>query len=497
MPVAQGSCPACGAPIQFGLGSSIAKVCEFCHATVLRTDRGLQNLGKVADLADTPSLIAVGDQGTLAGRPFAVLGRVQLDQGMGPWDEYYVAFDYGSAWGWLAYAQGRWHVTTLSQPVSVPPWSVLTLEQDVPLGPLGPFRVAEIKTGTIRSAEGELPGAFPAGFVRYYADCYGPNGQFATLDYDDGNKPAALFAGYIFAEPQLVVSQAGPRTVNKVKTSHIKCPSCGGEVPKLGGDRSERLGCPYCGAVSDIAEQRIISQQERMLGEPSIPIGSRGTFNGTEYLCLAYLRRSSNFEGERYTWEEFLLFAPSIGYRWLVDDPEEGWYWAAAISPADLDLRRMPEAVDYLGRGFAQRNQNEARVDFVLGEVYWKCAVGETVQVSDYTAKDDVLSRELIPGEVNWTLSSPIQWEAIAQAFGLPVARKAAGGPKKSGRIAHPYLLGLALFVLLLFCCIIGAIFSDDSPSSASTTTTGGGIVVRSSGSSSSYRGGGVYSGGK
>src|SRR5262245_35493369 len=107
MAVAQGACPSCGAPIEFGVGSSIAKVCEFCRATIVRSDRGLENLGKVADLANTPSLIAVGDQGTLAGRPFEVLGRVQLDHGKGPWDEYYVAFDYGQTWGWLAYAHQR------------------------------------------------------------------------------------------------------------------------------------------------------------------------------------------------------------------------------------------------------------------------------------------------------------------------------------------------------------------------------------------------------
>ncbi|MCC6900244.1 MAG: DUF4178 domain-containing protein, partial [Polyangiaceae bacterium] len=95
MAVAQGSCPSCGASIEFGVGSSIAKVCEYCRATVVRSDRGLENLGKVADIANTPSLIAVGDQGTLAGRPFEVLGRVQLDHGKGPWDEYYVTFDYG------------------------------------------------------------------------------------------------------------------------------------------------------------------------------------------------------------------------------------------------------------------------------------------------------------------------------------------------------------------------------------------------------------------
>jgi len=499
MPVAQGNCPACGAPIEFGLGSSIAKVCEFCKATVLRTDRGFTDLGKVAAIADTPSLIAVGDQGTLAGRPFEVLGRVQLDTGLGPWDEYYVAFDYGQNWGWLAYAQGRWHVTNLVNAISAPEYTELQLEGDLPLGQFGYFRVAEIRTATIRSAEGELPDAFPPGFVRYYADCYGQNGQFATLDYGDGTRPASIFAGYIFPEPQLVVTRLGPRSVNKVRTSHIKCPGCGGEIPKLGGDRAERVGCPYCGAVSDIAEQKVISQQEKLFESPAIPIGSRGQFDGIEYIALAYVRRSSVFDGETYGWEEFLIFSPSVGYRWLVDDPESGWSWAQAISPADVDLRGLPEGVGYQGKAYELRNQNTARVDYVLGEVYWKCAVGETVEVQDFAEGTSVLTRELSPGEANWTFSSHMKWPAVAGAFGLPLSRSASKASSgKSGGLLWKVLL---LLFLLLICCIIGAIVnSDGSSSGSSRTTTGSGVIISGSSSrssSSSYRGGGTISGGK
>ena len=171
MAVAQGNCPSCGAPIEFSVGSSISKVCEFCRHTVLRSDRGLSELGKVADLADTPSLIAVGDEGTLAGRPFRVMGRVQLDHGKGPWDEYYVAFDYGQSWGWLAQAQGCWFVTSPVPGIAAPSFGELRPEVDVTLGAAGNFRVSEVKSATIVSAEGELPGAFPAGFSREWASC--------------------------------------------------------------------------------------------------------------------------------------------------------------------------------------------------------------------------------------------------------------------------------------------------------------------------------------
>jgi hypothetical protein len=494
MPVAQGTCPACGSPIEFGLGTSAAKICDFCKATVLRTDRGFQDLGKVAAIADTPSLIAVGDQGTLAGRPLEVLGRVQLDYGAGPWDEFYVAFDHGQSWGWLAYAQGRWHVTQLATNAYAPGSGQLRLEADFPLGELGYFRIAEIGNATIVSAEGELPGRILPGTVRHYADCYGQNGQFATLDYDDGSHPAAVFAGYVVAETQLVVQQLGPRSVKKVKTTHLRCPNCGGEIPKLGGDRALRVGCPYCGAVSDIAEQKVIFQQERMLEAPTIPIGSRGKFDGIESICLAYVRRSSVFDGETYSWEEFLLFAPAVGYRWLIDDPETGWSFAQAISPADVDLRGAPNAVGYQRRTFRLRNGNQARVDFVLGEIYWQCAAGEVVGVQDFAAGRDVLSRELSPNEVNWTYSVHVPWQRIAVAFGLPKERVRRDADSDGSSSSSSVLWKMvALLVVLVIICVIGGLLNDDSSDGGGHV---GGVIIHS-GSSSGYRGGGFYSGGK
>jgi hypothetical protein len=496
MAVAQGTCPSCGAGIEFGVGSSIAKVCEYCRATVVRSDRGLQNMGKVADLAMTPSLIAVGDQGTLGGRPFEVLGRVQLDHGKGPWDEYYVAFDYGQAWGWLAYAQGRWYVTSLTPGLAIPPFTAIGVEMDIPLGQAGLFRVAEIKTGTIVSAEGELPGVFPAGFVRHYADCYAINNGFATLDYHDNTGTYSVFTGWIFPEPQMQVTQLGPRSAHKVKAAQIKCPQCGGDIPKLSGERAERVGCPYCGAVSDIALQQVVAQQERAMQLPDIPIGTRGMLDGMEYICIAYMRRSTDFDGETFAWEEFLLWAEAIGFRWLVKDPETGWLWVSAVNLAELDLTGLPNNVGWGGKSFSFRNRNVARVEYVLGEVYWKCEIGEQTQITDFVNGSDVLSRESGGGEANWSHSTPISWAVLAQAFGLPMnaggAVAASGG--KSGGCGGSALVLMIIIAILLICmlgacgsCLGGGSSGSSSSGSSGSGTSGGGI-----------RTGGVgYSGGK
>ena len=49
------NCPACGAEVLFKTGSSVVVVCEFCRSVVARTDRGVEDLGKVSDVAESGS----------------------------------------------------------------------------------------------------------------------------------------------------------------------------------------------------------------------------------------------------------------------------------------------------------------------------------------------------------------------------------------------------------------------------------------------------------
>jgi hypothetical protein len=410
---------------------------------------------------------------------------VQLDHGAGPWDEYYVALDGGQTWGWLAFAQGHWYATSAVQGIAVPNYQELRPELDLTLGQAGFFRVAEVKSASITSTEGELPGLIRAGQQRYYADCYGPNQGFATLDYGDFSAYPVTYLGWVFAETNLSVLKLGPRSTHKVKLQALRCPNCGGEVPSLSGERAERLGCPYCGAVSDIAGQRVIAQQEAARQVFDIPIGSRGTFDNVVYVCIAYMRRGSDFDGEHFSWEEYLLWSEGIGYRWLVKDPESGWIWVVPVNVAEVDLRHFPDHAVWGKRSYNLRNRNIATVEYVLGEVYWKVSIGDQSQVMDFTHAHDVLGRELSGSEVHWSFSSRLPWPVIAQAFGLPVDGPGAkfGAPAASGGGSSYVSAIFWVVVVVLFICASIALDDDDDGSSSS----GSGVI---------YRGGGI-SGGK
>ena len=490
MAIAQGSCPSCGTLIEFGLGASMARVCTACRATVVRTDRGLQDFGKIAALADTPSLIAVGDQGTLDGRSFEVLGRVQLDYGLGPWDEYYVAFDYGKEWGWLAYAQGRWYLTFLVPNLPAPPREAIRVDEDVEL-PIGRFTVAEARNARVISAEGELPDPITPGELRVYADAYGAQNAFVTFDYGNSSEPSSVFAGKVLPDSHLTVVTPGPRTARKVKTTQMQCPSCGGDVPKLHEGRAERLGCPYCGAVSDIQTRSVVAQQEKLLQMPDIPIGTSGTFESDSYLCLAYLRRSTDVEGETYGWEEYLLFSADKGYRWLVKDPETGWSSVSFLNPAEIDRSSLPHALRYSNQTFDAANKCLARVDYILGEVYWKCSIGETVSVADFKSGQAIISREHDSNEVNYSHGRSIRWSKIAAAFQLPVNGAGGKGIATGGGSSAGAGCGTVIGVIILVIVLIVVL----AIAAASTGwSSGGGVFI---GGGSSYRGGGSYSGGK
>ena len=462
----------------FNIGSSISQVCKYCKAAVVRTDRDWRTMGQVADLPAMPSPIAVGDQGTIAGRSMYVAGRVQLrvpGDGEFYWDEYYVA--YQGTWGWLAYAAGNWYATT-EAPLQgdIRRWDVYAIEQDVSLGQLGVFRVKECKRAEIVTAEGELPYAIQPGAVRFYIDLVSVNAGFATIDYGDGSEPPRLFAGQQLPDAAVEIKQMGEHSAQEIATDQIKCPNCGGMVQANAPKRSERMGCPYCGAVSDIALQRVVQMQDAARSAIDIPLGSKGTVNGREWVVCGYCERSTEFEGERFTWQEYLLWGPGFGFRWLVKD-ETTWMWVDPINTAELDLTAMPNQVGYQGRGYSLRNTQFSRCDYVLGEFYWKVKVGETVENHDFINDKDVISSEFTGDEVNWSYSSPIPWSILAAAFSLPVDGPGGKFQKSDslfsnltsgdsggseGSNMQTILGAVGVIALIVVCIICNAMDNDD-----------------------------------
>lgn len=415
------NCPSCGGPINFKVGSSIVVICEFCGSSIARTDRDLQNLGKVADLIDTQSPLRVGLEGRFEGRAFVLTGRVQIaHQAGGVWDEWYASFG-DSYWGWLAEAQGRFTLTfprQIADPNAVPPVNYLQPGHPVAIpGDPTPWVVTETGAGRVTSGQGEIPYAVQPGFTYYYADLSGPGGAFATIDYRAA--PPAVFSGREVTLKEMGISAEVDEfdaEKRQVKIARLACPRCASPVELRAPDASLRVTCPSCNALLDVDRGNL--SYLRTLEQPrpmTFPIGAEGTFDGVKLTIVGYVARACQVEGEWYSWEEFLLYNPQVGFVWLVNG-EGGWFFVQNASPGDVEIL-SDTRVRYHGKSFYHKESVTAVVTYVRGEFYWKVEVGEQVGASDFISKSEMLSRELSGSEVTWSFGRQVDPAALKAAF--------------------------------------------------------------------------------
>lgn len=493
MAVATGPCPNCGSSIEFRAGASLSLVCKYCKHVVVRTDRDMRDLGKVADVTFSDAALAPGDSGTFRGRSFTVEGRLVLQHPQGgTWEEYYAVFE-GRNRAWISEAQGFWQVVGAVE-VAAPPLATMRPGTHIPLGNHGMFVVGERNEGTFLSAEGELPFAASPGTKRYFVDLSAAGGGWASIDYGDGATAPQVFVGVqaSFAE-FLIRERGGERPAAKVATKAIVCGTCGAPLPVL-SPGTERAACAHCNTITDVKLQQVVARQGKARAQPSIALGRKGVLPFTdargvqnaEWTVLGYVERSTGMPGsdDWFGWQEYLLYNVAHGYRWLVFD-EGKFYFVTPLSAGEVDGSRAPVFVRRNNIHFRQRNQQQARVDFVLGEFYWKVEVGETVWAEDYEHGREIVSVERTQAEASWSHGFLVPTPAITQAFGYQPKASAYGAA--GGGISSGLVVIIVIVVILVFGMMAcGACLGGGSSSSSSSSSSGSGVGVRGVGGGSS-----------
>jgi hypothetical protein len=478
-------CPSCGGPIVFSLGSTLLKVCEHCGSAVARKGADLKSYGKVAALIPTPSVLALGVRGSYAGAPpFELVGRLQLDYGAGTWDEWLMAFS-GGTWAWLSESQGKFHYMGAAEVPPVPEFEDLQVGQTIDLGPPGTFVVAEVRTARFVTAQGELPFDVEPGSGLRYADLSGPGGQFGTLDYGTGSTAEALYIGR-----EVTLDELGMRGLpeaeerrKKATGESLSCPNCGGPLEIRAPDQTQRVACPYCGSLLDATKDlAVLEAMSAVPVKPQIPLGTTGTLHGVEWTIIGFMERSATVESVRYPWQEYLLYEPRHGFRWLVD-AKGHWSFVQPIPAGDVQ-----EAGDnlyrYRDRTFKHFQGSFATVDHVVGEFYWAVARGDTTESQDFVSPPGMLSSERDESEINWSFGTYTPLDEIWKAF-----RLVGGPPSPQGVAPHepsPYAgrvgrvwssagvaLGLVFLIYLFFLSTGGRVVHHQSVAIPPTAVSG------------------------
>jgi len=332
------------------------------------------------------TVLEVGARGKMGGAPFVLSGRTCVrSSGGGVWNEWLATFDDGRR-AYLAEAMGAF---ALFHPRPLAPaFDALVVGAPLETG----FVVVERGEARRVASWGEVEEA-PKAYR--YADLSGPNGEVATIDYGRGG--ADVFVGRRVRLAELgLLPRAEPRRF---------LPAPGGAAPRG--------------------------------TETWLAVGDTGELDKTRFRVIGIAGRSIRIDSERYTWQEYVLFAPAEGLRWLVVS-DGHWNLVETIEPGRI-AEIAEERASYEGETHRFVSSGRARLDWAIGELPWEAAVGDTVSVRDYARAPYALSCEASEDEITWTRGTYTPPDVVARAFGKRVLPKPAGrAPNQPRTVTQP-----------------------------------------------------------
>ncbi len=245
-----------------------------------------------------------------------------------------------------------------------------------------------------------------------------------------------------------------------VKAKAIFCPNCGATVQLRGFAHTLNVTCARCLSVLDPNTPSVSilqKAQAKQRIEPKIPMGSRGTFENAQFEAIGFQQRGITVDGVLYTWEEYLLFHPYKGFRYI---SEYNGHWNYIKPLPSLPVVSGREA-QVLGRKYKHFQRAVAKTTYVVGEFPWQVRVGEKATVDDYVDPPYMLSGERTAVEVNWSAGEYMPGKDIWKAFQLQGAPPPAQGvyanqPNPRGSsLWRMYLLFLMLITFVsMYSCI-------------------------------------------
>ncbi|MCH9684627.1 MAG: DUF4178 domain-containing protein [Deltaproteobacteria bacterium] len=236
------------------------------------------------------------------------------------------------------------------------------------------------------------------------------------------------------------------------QTESVQCPACGAPITLRGFGAIEQVSCSHCGSElspADSGALQILQQHQRQRQQSVLPLYARGTLDGIESEIIGIVWRQCEVDGVVYPWQEFLLFNPYKGYRWLVYQMTDGqWSLGGALAGAPKAQASGHKAVVFKKERFKHFQTSVAHVSYVEGEFPWQVRHGDHAIAHDYVAPPVGISIEEQTTEeggadVNFTQMQYISAADVWKAFGAP------GSPPRTSGVGNlqpnPWKKGAAL----------------------------------------------------
>ncbi len=434
------ACPNCGSPVPFVSKSSLFAVCPSCKSASIRKDMNLENYGKVSDLQDDSSPLQIGTTGRYLDRSFSIVGRIQLKYELGFWNEWHF-IDNKDQSGWIGEAMGQYMVTRLEK-IDNPKMIPVEVDSGKKSGSLlkskdnhprfagdqvflnnKSWTIKEISTATCISGEGELPFKFDGGYTAVLVDLANSSSDFATLDFSES--PPYLFVGDMvdfddlhfqnLKDPRFSEKRAGK------EPKSISCTGCGAPLTINFPQFTNTVSCQYCGSVLDTTNQelKILSEfKTKDKFQPILPLGSKCNFLDREYSVIGYMRRSVTKDNVFYPWEEYLLYNPK-GYIWLNCTDDHWMVFTPIKGVPSVNFTAFRPYSFYEKNKYLLFQTGEGKVDYAIGEFYWRVHQNDKAQLQDFVAPPCMLSLEKTKSEIIWTKGDYLPKETIENIFQL------------------------------------------------------------------------------
>jgi hypothetical protein len=201
-----------------------------------------------------------------------------------------------------------------------------------------------------------------------------------------------------------------------VAAQELRCPNCGAPWTMRGFNTTQTFACASCGGVIDTSGEKwqLVQKVEGAYQtRPRFALGTRGKLEGITWEVIGWCARYVRAYGQKFSWEEHLLYNPYEGFRYLI---YQDGHFVLAEPLAGLPSVR-PMSASYEGESYKHFSTGNACVEEVLGEFPWQVRRNDIARADDFVSPPYMLSREETEDEITWSRSRYLsQDEALAFA---------------------------------------------------------------------------------